>query len=165
VTDFQGNQHRLWAADPHQFGPGKVHIVDTQDSSKTLCGRPLASMPGSTRATKATCKTCCEAAVRRPEQERRRQEYERQRVERERLRVEENARWQSWYADYLRSPQWRAIRQKVLRRANGACEGCGDAVATQVHHITYKNVGNEFLWELRAICDDCHDRCHDSGGN
>jgi 5-methylcytosine-specific restriction endonuclease McrA len=35
--------------------------------------------------------------------------------------------------------------------------------ATQVHHTTYKHVGNEFLWELRAICDECHDRFHEDG--
>jgi hypothetical protein len=30
-----------------------------------------------------------------------------------------------------------------------------------VHHVTYKNMGNEFLWELRAICAVCHERVHD----
>jgi 5-methylcytosine-specific restriction endonuclease McrA len=29
-----------------------------------------------------------------------------------------------------------------------------------VHHLTYQNAGNEFLWELVAICRECHARYH-----
>ncbi len=151
---------RLWAADPHQFGPGKVHVVDDKDARKTLCGKFLSAMPGSARATKATCRICLNATVARPEQEKRQQEYESQRIERERMRVDENEKWWAWYSEYLRTPKWKAIRQRVLVRAGGLCEGCGHEKATQVHHVTYKNAGNEFLWELRAICDGCHERCH-----
>ena len=46
--------------------------------------------------------------------------------------------WQSDYAAYLASPEWKAKRDKVLKRANYVCEGCGDAKATVVHHLTYK---------------------------
>jgi 5-methylcytosine-specific restriction endonuclease McrA len=48
----------------------------------------------------------------------------------------------------------------VLQRANGHCEGCGQRKAVQVHHLTYEHVGQEFLWELRAVCSECHDRLH-----
>ena len=65
-----------------------------------------------------------------------------------------------WYQGYLASPQWHTKRQLVIRRANGVCEGCGTNRATQVHHTTYEHVGDEFLWELRAVCDDCHSRIH-----
>jgi 5-methylcytosine-specific restriction endonuclease McrA len=64
------------------------------------------------------------------------------------------------YADYLSSPEWKAKRLKVLRRADNICEGCGERKATEVHHLSYRHVGNEFLWELVAICDDCHQRVH-----
>jgi 5-methylcytosine-specific restriction endonuclease McrA len=40
------------------------------------------------------------------------------------------------------------------------CEGCGDEKAQEVHHKTYKNVGDEFLFELVALCNTCHDRYH-----
>lgn len=67
-----------------------------------------------------------------------------------------------WYAWYLTTPKWDRIRRAVLRRANSACEGCGGiGLALQVHHLTYKHVGNEFLWELVAVCDPCHERVHD----
>lgn len=68
-----------------------------------------------------------------------------------------------WWADYdayLKTPRWRSTRTQVLERAQGICEGCREHEATQVHHLSYKNVGREFLWELVAICDSCHDRVH-----
>lgn len=153
---------RLWVANPHQYGPGKIHIVDDKDGDKTFCGRFLSAVPGMPGiAGQATCRVCLNLVVSRPEAEKRQQEYERIRQENERLRLEENAKWWDWYNEYLRSPKWAVTRQKVLKRSGGLCEGCGDVKATQVHHTTYKHVGNELLWELRAICDACHDRCHD----
>lgn len=155
------SEQQLWAADPHQYGPGKVHIVDDSDKAKTLCGRFLSAIPGkSATATKPTCRICLDAVVRRPEQERQRQEYARQQAERERMRQEQNAQWHAWYEQYLRTPQWLSRRAKVMERANGICEGCMVERATQVHHVTYEHVGDEFLWELRAICRSCHERLH-----
>ncbi|UAB78651.1 HNH endonuclease [Erythrobacter sp. SCSIO 43205] len=66
------------------------------------------------------------------------------------------------YQEYLNSSEWRDKREKVLKRANGTCEGCLDRAATEVHHITYEHIGEEFLWELRAVCQQCHDRIHQS---
>ena len=51
-------------------------------------------------------------------------------------------------------------RTKVLERANEVCEGCGLKRATQVHHLTYMHRFNEFLFELVAVCDQCHERLH-----
>lgn len=64
------------------------------------------------------------------------------------------------YNLYLKSEDWRRKSAKVLRRANGQCEGCGAKAASQAHHLTYKNVFAEFLFELVAVCDDCHKRLH-----
>jgi hypothetical protein len=64
------------------------------------------------------------------------------------------------YDLYLASPEWRVKRSKVLKRANGICEGCLERKATQVHHVTYKHVPNEFMFELIAVCADCHERLH-----
>lgn len=73
---------------------------------------------------------------------------------------QDRAGWFKQYDKYLESPAWKAKRQKVLQRAKGVCEGCGDRPPAQVHHLTYKHVGNEFLWELVAVCNQCHDRAH-----
>lgn len=65
------------------------------------------------------------------------------------------------YSDYLRSPAWRALRDKVLDRARGVCEGCLDARAEHVHHKSYDHKGSEFAFELLALCAGCHHRLHD----
>jgi hypothetical protein len=91
-----------------------------------------------------------------------REQYWREQSERyRRNRESEKQEWWAWYSTYLQSDEWRIRRALVLRRANDICEGCRDAPATQVHHLTYAHVGNEFLWELVAICDDCHERYHE----
>lgn len=69
--------------------------------------------------------------------------------------------WWDRYDDYIEnSPKWQNIRQKVLERDNGKCQGCLINKATQVHHLTYKNVCNEFMFELISICEICHNRYH-----
>ena len=80
--------------------------------------------------------------------------------ETQRQRDEQDAAWWETYDAYLQSDAWRQLRPRIFRRAGGICEGCGQAEATQVHHLTYKHATNEFLWELVAICDDCHERVH-----
>lgn len=65
------------------------------------------------------------------------------------------------YLAYLRTDQWQERRRLVLTRADGICEGCGVNAATQAHHLTYEHLGNEFLWELKAVCESCHERVHD----
>jgi hypothetical protein len=68
--------------------------------------------------------------------------------------------WWNLYNEYLLSQQWEVKRRLVMLRANNLCEGCRTTMATQVHHCSYAHVGNEFLFELVAICSKCHDRIH-----
>lgn len=84
------------------------------------------------------------------------QRLQRQAEKHDRLSGDEYQR----YVAYLRTDDWGAIRRKVLKRAGGVCEGCGDAPPTQVHHLTYDHLFAEFLWELQAVCEPCHDRIH-----
>lgn len=74
------------------------------------------------------------------------------------------AEFQNWYDVYLSSDEWAYKKSKVMQRANHLCEGCGDVKAQVVHHMTYKNVGNEFLFELVALCKPCHERYHEKDG-
>jgi hypothetical protein len=67
------------------------------------------------------------------------------------------------YYQYLSTPEWRSIRQRVIRRAGGVCEGCGEREATIVHHLTYQRRGKEFLLDLIAVCRECHDLIHKKG--
>lgn len=66
----------------------------------------------------------------------------------------------AYYGEYLNSTEWAITRGKVLKRSGGRCEGCGDNPAMEVHHISYKHLGKEFLFELVALCAYCHERIH-----
>lgn len=64
------------------------------------------------------------------------------------------------YDAYLASDAWRAKRAAVLRRCGGICEGCGQAPAVEVHHLTYQRVGRELLFDLVRVCRACRDAVH-----
>lgn len=72
-----------------------------------------------------------------------------------------NKQWWNAYRQYLASNIWREKRWRVMERAGRICEGCGTERATQVHHLTYKRVGREMLFDLVAICDGCHEVVHE----
>ncbi len=69
------------------------------------------------------------------------------------------------YSKYLKSQEWKRKREKVIARANGLCEGCLENPAEVVHHLNYDHVGSEFLFELVALCELCHNRLHDNKGS
>lgn len=73
----------------------------------------------------------------------------------------DSAAWWEAYNRYLESPEWKAKRSKVLNRDHWRCtmrrNGC-TLLATEVHHLTYKNVGDEPLEDLTSICHDCHEQ-------
>lgn len=65
------------------------------------------------------------------------------------------------YADYLKSPLWRKIKRRVLKRDRKACRRCGGK-ATRVHHRSYADVvlaGNDDE-QLTSICEGCHNFIH-----
>jgi 5-methylcytosine-specific restriction endonuclease McrA len=71
-----------------------------------------------------------------------------------------DADWWARYNEYLASDAWQNRRRLVLKRANYLCEACLVRPAVQVHHLVYTHVFDEFLWELKAICLECHRRIH-----
>lgn len=74
--------------------------------------------------------------------------------------AQRDAAWWARYEAHLKSPEWQRLRVLVMMRARGKCEGCGKPNPVQVHHETYDHLGNELLWELKAVCRDCHQRLH-----
>jgi hypothetical protein len=72
----------------------------------------------------------------------------------------QSRRWWEWYNLYLRSPEWRQRRAKVMDRAGNICEACRERPAAHAHHLNYAHVGNEPLFDLVAICQQCHDEIH-----
>lgn len=62
------------------------------------------------------------------------------------------------YRTYLRTPHWREIRLRILRRAKGWCEqpGCRRR-ATEVHHkVYYRCPWREWDDDLIAVCGHHH---------
>lgn len=98
------------------------------------------------------------------ESERRHQEFiatiKRQEEERRATADERNAAWWARYNAYLASDVWRAKREEALARDGRVCQGCRQRLATQVHHRTYDHLGDELLFELISVCDECHAGIH-----
>jgi len=70
-----------------------------------------------------------------------------------------NARKEN-YERYLRSAEWRELRDTALARTGGFCQLCGD-FAQQVHHVQYpKQFGQEHPHSLVPVCDRCHKTSH-----
>ena len=67
------------------------------------------------------------------------------------------------YEQHLASEAWAELRIRVFRRDGGLCQGCLNAPATDLHHLTYHDFGDEFCWQLVSVCRACHTRIHGLG--
>lgn len=65
---------------------------------------------------------------------------------------------------YLQSPQWKALRQQVIQR-DKVCQLSGATDNLEVHHITYDNLGNEYLDDLVLLSRKAHQFIHDYYGS
>jgi len=62
------------------------------------------------------------------------------------------------YQEYLESPLWKRIRERVLRRDRYRCRSCG-VKATEVHHERYTPAvmrGHDDS-PLLSLCRQCHE--------
>lgn len=65
------------------------------------------------------------------------------------------------YKEYLRSPEWRARRERKLKAADYRCQFCNrHRSSLDVHHRTYQNFGEELDADLIVVCRACHDTFH-----
>lgn len=77
------------------------------------------------------------------------------------------------YPEYLKSMHWKATRAAMMLLHNARCQsqkcGWGDGwwmggeYDLNVHHLTYKNRGNERYEDLLLLCRDCHTKVHKVG--
>jgi hypothetical protein len=63
----------------------------------------------------------------------------------------------SSYIEYLQSNWWQEVRAKYL--IGKKCCGC-DQTATQLHHVTYVNLGMETSQDVMPLCGLCHTEVH-----
>lgn len=82
--------------------------------------------------------------------------YQQARREHTSKRETERAEWFVWYNDYLCSDEWYEKRQAVLKRDGYLCQGCRKQRASEVHHLSYEHVGEEYIFELVSLCTECH---------
>lgn len=92
-------------------------------------------------------------------------EYERILQKHARLQRDQENSWFRAHNEYLTSDAWQRKRKLVFQRSGGRCEGCGVNAATQVHHLSYDHWQAEFLFELAAVCEECHNRLHERLGS
>ena len=69
------------------------------------------------------------------------------------------------YADYLKSETWRKKAEQRMQIDGYRCQGCGSCGTAEnpleVHHLSYKNLGNEDAFtELVVCCHMCHKNLH-----
>ena len=91
------------------------------------------------------------------------QEWERRQHAWQQQRQERDREWWERYTDYLEGAEWQRKRTLVLARDQNRCQARMDGCqmwATQVHHLTYRHVFNEPLFDLVAVCTACHDQLH-----
>jgi hypothetical protein len=82
--------------------------------------------------------------------------YYKKQQDKEDEREHNRIKWFEEHNEYLQTDQWKAIRLKVLKRDNFLCQGCLEAPATEVHHLSYTHWKNELMFELLSVCYDCH---------
>jgi HNH endonuclease len=64
------------------------------------------------------------------------------------------------YEEYLATMWWAWRRGRTLRQDGYRCRRCGTRKGLQVHHLSYKHLGDEPDEDLVTLCRECHARFH-----
>lgn len=62
------------------------------------------------------------------------------------------------YQEYLKSEHWEKKKEDFFTNRKYRCLLCGSRMKLEVHHLTYKNLGNEKKIDLVYLCRFCHDK-------
>lgn len=66
------------------------------------------------------------------------------------------------YKEYLKTKHWQNIKNKMYKsKYKYECYCCGAKRGLQLHHKSYKRVGNEKLNDLIYLCGNCHELVHE----
>lgn len=82
------------------------------------------------------------------------------------------------YQKYIKSKEFKVLRDKVLERDNHRCQACGRTIeeismsgkklSLQCHHKSYQHVGKnneEEFNDLITLCNICHNAMHKAPSN
>jgi|SRR5882672_123533 len=61
------------------------------------------------------------------------------------------------YKQYIQSKEWRIRRLQAIERDDSRCRVCNSGENLDVHHRTYKRLGDELSNDLTTLCEACHD--------
>ncbi len=67
------------------------------------------------------------------------------------------------YEQHIKSAKWRKIKQRRLAKDGYMCKNWHwwpVKSNLEVHHKSYRNLGNEKQWELITLCKRCHNKIH-----
>ncbi len=84
-------------------------------------------------------------------------------MEPDEFKIDPKLSWRQNYENYLQSEQWWRKRGITILKAGNRCQRCGwlspryDGLGLEVHHKTYKHLGNEPWEDLEALCKPCHE--------
>ncbi len=71
------------------------------------------------------------------------------------------------YREYVCSAAWARRRAAEIAKAGNMCTECGmpgqHGIPLQVHHLSYKHLGEELPGELVVLCRLCHEVAHGRG--
>lgn len=68
---------------------------------------------------------------------------------------------------YFETEHWQNLRSRVYSFHNGICQMCNRLVKFEdcnIHHKTYKFLGNEGVRQLMLLCENCHQEIHGQRG-
>lgn len=66
------------------------------------------------------------------------------------------------YYDYIKSPYWEDVKNRYKKsKLPQNCTRCGLNNKIVYHHLTYKRLGHERLWDIIPVCWDCHGKIHE----
>lgn len=64
------------------------------------------------------------------------------------------------YINYIKSNAWNAKRIEAFRHYGNRCYYCDRRKNLHIHHLNYKNLGDENIKDLRVVCEVCHEQIH-----
>ena len=67
------------------------------------------------------------------------------------------------YQEYLVTDHWKKKKYAIKRQTRNECSTCKSRHNLDVHHLTYKNIGNESMKDLMLLCRTCHYDYHKRG--
>jgi len=68
---------------------------------------------------------------------------------------------EEYRTEYLKSDEWKKLRSLILHTTPN-CQCCAVKIASEVHHMTYRNIVDVKVTDLLPVCRTCHKFIHNA---